>query len=82
MLASGRTVVQEHPVPQPPDFPVTRESATASKWGAACIVVSKGGNWPAGTQGDAPMEYLFETLIPVVFYAAVLLFLFGNLSEA
>ena len=32
--------------------------------------------------GDAPMEYLFETLIPVVFYAAVLLFLFSNLNEA
>ena len=28
------------------------------------------------------VEYLFETLIPVVFYAAVLLFLFSNLTEA
>ena len=70
-------------MPQPPDFPVTRESATASKWGAACIVVSKGGNWPAGTLKEtSTMEYLFEILIPVVFYAAVLLFLFSNFSEA
>jgi hypothetical protein len=28
------------------------------------------------------VEYLFEILIPVVFYAAVLLFLFSNLTEA
>ena len=29
------------------------------------------------------MEYLFETLIPIAFYAAVLLFLFlSNLTEA
>jgi len=28
------------------------------------------------------VEYLIETLIPVVFYAAVLLFLFSNLTEA
>ena len=55
---------------------------SASKSGGACIVVSKGGIWPAPTQEMPTVEYLIETLIPVVFYAAVLLFLFSNLTEA
>jgi hypothetical protein len=51
--------------------------------GRACIVVSKGGIWPVGTLKEIPtVEILVEFLIPVVFYAAVLLFLFSNLNEA
>jgi hypothetical protein len=57
--------------------------AAASKTGGACIVVSKGGNWPALTLKETPtVEILVEFLIPVAFYAAVLLFLFSNLNEA
>jgi hypothetical protein len=51
--------------------------------GGACIVVPKGGIWPARTLKETPtVEILVEFLIPVAFYAAVLLFLFSNLNEA
>ena len=55
---------------------------SASKSGGARILPSKGGKWPAPTQEMPAVEYLIETLIPVVFYTAVLLFLFSNLTEA
>jgi hypothetical protein len=55
----------------------------ASKVGGACIVVSKGGTWPAQTLKETPfVEILVECMIPVAFYSAVLLFVFSDLNEA
>ncbi|MDP2322676.1 MAG: hypothetical protein Q8N51_01425 [Gammaproteobacteria bacterium] len=42
--------------------------------------LQEGGNCPAGFQGDSVVEYLLETLIPVSFYAAIVLFLFISLT--